>query len=206
LNVEIGIEIEWWNDFSELSTNHIKWCGVTINHSERFRTLSYVDRKDFHNQCTFFNSFVVRWRKSNLNQYEYIPLNPYSMTLQSSLNKIQQQLQTNERFMNGQDEMYLFSLLSEECDPPIRKEIDNDKLLNDIYYNCNHYPNITVTWVIDYDLMVPYERTIEVERIGKEKEKEEKEEKEEEEEEEELDEMKSSPTLKIHFNPFFVSM
>ena len=48
----LNVEIEWWNDFSELATNEDKWCGVTINHSWRFRTLSWMDRLQFHEQCT----------------------------------------------------------------------------------------------------------------------------------------------------------
>ncbi|ETN97808.1 hypothetical protein RFI_39718, partial [Reticulomyxa filosa] len=68
-------------------------------------------------------------------------------------------------FMSGMDELILFECEFDKCKPAISSKVnDSDVLLHDIYKHLPYYPIIQVHWEILYALMVPYKRTIGIER------------------------------------------
>ncbi|ETO00169.1 hypothetical protein RFI_37289, partial [Reticulomyxa filosa] len=69
-------------------------------------------------------------------------------------------------FINGMDELILFECELDKYKPAISSKVnDPDVLLHDIYKHLPHYPIIQVHWEIKYLFMVPYKRTIGIERI-----------------------------------------
>ncbi|ETO01670.1 hypothetical protein RFI_35770, partial [Reticulomyxa filosa] len=114
-----------------------------------------------------FNSFHVIW-KDSLNRTHKEPLNPYSITLKQGIQHIQHNLQMMHHFTYGADELILFECEFDKCKPVISSKIskmsDPDVLLHDIYKHLPHYPIIQVHWEIKGLFMVPYKRTIGIER------------------------------------------
>jgi len=94
------------------------------------------------------------------------PLNPYSMTLKQGLQNIKDKLQKQEHFSGGKDELIVFECFYDKCNPRIPSQVSDQVLLHDIYKHVHHYPRIQVTWEIKCVFMVPYERTIGVERTS----------------------------------------
>ncbi|ETO00806.1 hypothetical protein RFI_36635 [Reticulomyxa filosa] len=68
-------------------------------------------------------------------------------------------------FTNGRDELILFECKFDKCKPAISSKVnDSNVLLHDIYKNLLHYSIIQVYWEILYYFMIPYKRTISIER------------------------------------------
>ncbi|ETO31446.1 hypothetical protein RFI_05673, partial [Reticulomyxa filosa] len=111
-----------------------------------------------------FNSFNVIWKdKSNETHKE--PSNPYSMTLIQGIQYFKDKLQIREHFIYGRDELICFECEFDKCKPPLASKIDDkDVLLHDTYKHLSHYPIIQVYWEIKACFMIPYKRTICVQR------------------------------------------
>ncbi|ETO12700.1 hypothetical protein RFI_24675, partial [Reticulomyxa filosa] len=111
-----------------------------------------------------FNSFHVIWKDKN-NRIHKEPLNPYSITFKQGIQHVQHNLQRRSHFISGADELINFECKFDKCKPEISSKMnDSDILLHDIYKYLHHYPIIQVHWEIDYYFMVPYKRTICIER------------------------------------------
>ncbi|ETN97691.1 hypothetical protein RFI_39835, partial [Reticulomyxa filosa] len=111
-----------------------------------------------------FNSFHVIWKdQDNITHKE--PLNPYSITFKQGIQHVQHNLQMRSHFNIGADELILFECEFDKCKPAILSKVnDSGVLLYDIYKHLPHYPIIQVHWEILGVLMVPYKRTIGIER------------------------------------------
>ncbi|ETO01269.1 hypothetical protein RFI_36171, partial [Reticulomyxa filosa] len=102
-------------------------------------------------------------KKGNMQIYNE-PLNPYSMTLKKGLQHLKHQFQARQYYMSGEDELVNFKCEFDKCEPPIPSNVNGDVLLDDIYTLFPHYPNMQVHWKIEVSCMVPYKRTIGIER------------------------------------------
>ncbi|ETO36286.1 hypothetical protein RFI_00776, partial [Reticulomyxa filosa] len=115
-----------------------------------------------------FNSFNVIWEDIANNSTHKEPLNPYSTAFKQGIRHVQHNLQMRIHFMSGMDELILFECEFDKCKPAISSKIskmnDPDVLLHDIYKHLPHYPIIQVYWEIISIFMVPYKRTIGIER------------------------------------------
>ncbi|ETO03526.1 hypothetical protein RFI_33879, partial [Reticulomyxa filosa] len=184
-SLEFNVSIQYYNDIDIIET-HAKWACLILNHTWHFRTLLFDDRDDLSNcvsvnegknikmslsninfQLFEFNSFHVIW-KDNDNRTHKKPLNPYSITFKQGIQHVQHNLQMRNHFIDGRDEFILFKCKFDKCKPEISSKISKtnyaDVLLHDIYKYLPHYPIIQVYWEIDYCFMVPYKRTIGIER------------------------------------------
>ncbi|ETO00001.1 hypothetical protein RFI_37458, partial [Reticulomyxa filosa] len=112
-----------------------------------------------------FNSFHIIW-KSIDNTTHKEPTNPYSITFKQGIQHLQHKIQIISHFRNGMDELILFECEFDKCKPAISSKVnDLDVLLHDIYKHLPHYPIIQLHWEItDAIFMVPYKRTIGIER------------------------------------------
>ncbi|ETO35303.1 hypothetical protein RFI_01760, partial [Reticulomyxa filosa] len=101
-----------------------------------------------------FNSFQIILNESGTAHKE--PFNPYSMTLKQGLEHLKHQLQIRQESLYGEDEFIKLECNFDKFKPQI--------LLNDIYRNFPHYPNIQVYWEVHCISMVSYKHTICIER------------------------------------------
>ncbi|ETO15551.1 hypothetical protein RFI_21813 [Reticulomyxa filosa] len=93
------------------------------------------------------------------------PLNPYSITFKQGMQHVLYHLQMMHHLVDGTDEVILFECEFDKCKPAISSKVnDSDVLLHDIYKHFPHYPVIQVLWKIKGHFMVPYKRTIDIER------------------------------------------
>ncbi|ETO21818.1 hypothetical protein RFI_15385 [Reticulomyxa filosa] len=173
-SLEFNVSIQWYNDI-DIHQTHAKWACLILNHTWHFRTIHPLDRDDLSNCVSVnesknireFNSFNVIW-KSIDNKTHKEPLNPYSITFKQGIQHVQHNLQMRNHFMFGMDELILFECKFDKCKPAISSKIskmnDSDVLLYDIYKHLPHYPIIQVLWEIKGYFMVPYKRTIGIER------------------------------------------
>ncbi|ETO33494.1 hypothetical protein RFI_03607 [Reticulomyxa filosa] len=115
---------------------------------------------DFNDE---FNSFHAIWRDAIVTYKE--PLNPYSMTLKQGIRYCKDKLQILKHFMNGTDEVIYSICEFDKCEPRIEQNrIDEDVRLHDVYKHLPHYPIIRVYWEINGLFIVPYKRSINIER------------------------------------------
>ncbi|ETO15089.1 hypothetical protein RFI_22275, partial [Reticulomyxa filosa] len=117
-----------------------------------------------------FNSFHVIWKDRRDNRTHKEPLNPYSITFKQGIQHVLHNLQIRNHFMCGMDELILLECEFDKYKPAISSKYqnikmnDSDVLLHDIYKHLHHYPIIQVHWEILAIFMVPYKRTIGIER------------------------------------------
>ncbi|ETO01512.1 hypothetical protein RFI_35928, partial [Reticulomyxa filosa] len=155
-SLEFNVHIQWYNDLSDVHNTHTKWACLILNHTWHFRTSYIYDRDDLSNCISEFNSFHVIWKAVDDRTHKE-PLNPHSITFKQGKEHVKEKLQMREHFMYGRDELILFV-----CKPNMN---GSDVLsLHDIYKRLPHYPVIQVHWEIKYVFMVPYKRTIGIER------------------------------------------
>ncbi|ETO00749.1 hypothetical protein RFI_36691, partial [Reticulomyxa filosa] len=77
---------------------------------------------------------------------------------------LKDKLQIQEHALNGADELILFNCEFDNYEPPLSSNLDQNILLHNIYKHLPHYPNIQVYWQIKGGFIVPYKRTIGIER------------------------------------------
>ncbi|ETO01695.1 hypothetical protein RFI_35745, partial [Reticulomyxa filosa] len=110
-----------------------------------------------------FNSFNVIW-KDMLKQSHKEPFNPYSMSLKQGIQHLKDKLQIQEHALNGANELISFSCEYGKCKPPLPSDLNGDILLHDTYKHFLNYPNIKVNWQLRGAFIVPYKRTIDIQR------------------------------------------
>ncbi|ETO08637.1 hypothetical protein RFI_28752 [Reticulomyxa filosa] len=159
LSLEFNVYIQYYNDFSEIETNCIKWACLILNNYWHFRMINWIEREDLSNCCSEFNSFHVTWKDYKMAIYKE-PFNPYSTTLKQGLQHLTNKLQIIEHFLYGKDELICFECTFNKCKPSIPVIIGEDILLHQIYKHFPHYPIIQVYWEIETEFMIPYDRTI----------------------------------------------
>ncbi|ETO26509.1 hypothetical protein RFI_10629 [Reticulomyxa filosa] len=52
LSLELNVHIQWYNDYSEIETNCIKYSNLILNHSWHFRTINFIEREFLSNCCS----------------------------------------------------------------------------------------------------------------------------------------------------------
>ncbi|ETO36720.1 hypothetical protein RFI_00342, partial [Reticulomyxa filosa] len=167
-SLEFNVSIQWYNHI-DINETHTKWQ----KHTNIFINFNYLLIVELLNCYAYisntqdFNSFHVTW-KSNDDITHKEPLNPYSITFKQGIQHVQHNLQVRSHFMPGTDELIFFDCKFDKCMPAIPSKIskmnDSDVLLHNIYKYLPHYPIIQVHWEIQYGFMVPYKRTIGIER------------------------------------------
>ncbi|ETO16539.1 hypothetical protein RFI_20799, partial [Reticulomyxa filosa] len=192
-SLEFNVSIQWYNDLSDVHNTHVKWACLILNHTWHFRTIDWSEREDLANCVSVdeskniqiidyvltvellncytyisntqeFNSFHVVWKDVDKRTNKE-PLNPYSITFKQGIQHVKQKLQMRQHFVLGRDELILFECEFDKCKPAISSKVnDSDILLHDIYKHLPHYPIIQVHWEIFGLFMVPYKRTICIER------------------------------------------
>ncbi|ETN97386.1 hypothetical protein RFI_40141, partial [Reticulomyxa filosa] len=180
LSLEFNVHIQWYSH-SDIHQTHSKWACLILNHTWHFRTIDYGDRDDLstcisanESKKTYiyiyiyiyreFNSFHVIWKDLD-NRTHKESLNPYSITLKQGMQYVKDKLQMRNHFINGGDEVLYFQCEFHKWSPEISSTILNkDVLLYDIYKYLPHYPIIQVHWEIKGYFIVPYKRTIGIER------------------------------------------
>ncbi|ETO11058.1 hypothetical protein RFI_26319, partial [Reticulomyxa filosa] len=130
-SLEFHVDIEWINDLSYVEINETKWYNVILNKCWSFG---------------FHGSIIDT-------------LNPYALTLKQALEKLKIKAQLHESTFSDGDELLGFHFHFDKCEPRIPEDV-NEMLLHDIYKGYNRYPQMQVTWIINYYTMIPYERTI----------------------------------------------
>ncbi|ETO34646.1 hypothetical protein RFI_02444 [Reticulomyxa filosa] len=180
LSLEFNVHIQFYNDI-DVNDTHAKWACLILNHTWHFRTLD-VHNRDYLSNCVSvnesrnvqmslsivnyllieFNSFHVIWKDRDKITHKE-PLNPYSITFKQGIQHFKDKLQMREHFLLGTDELILFECKFDKCKPEIKMN-NEDILLHDIYKHLPHYPIIQVYWKIISAFMVPYKRTIDIER------------------------------------------
>ncbi|ETO34642.1 hypothetical protein RFI_02448, partial [Reticulomyxa filosa] len=126
--------------------------------------LLIVELLHLHFKHTGFNSFHVIWKDYHDRTHKE-PLNPYSITFKQGIQRVRHNLQMRSHFIDGRDELILFKCEFDKCKPAISSKVnDSNVLLHDIYKHLPHYPIIQVHWEILHALMIPYKRTIGIER------------------------------------------
>ncbi|ETN98652.1 hypothetical protein RFI_38840, partial [Reticulomyxa filosa] len=111
-----------------------------------------------------FNSFHIIWKDVS-NRIHKESLNPYSTTFKQGIQYVKDKLQMSAHFINGTDELIIFECKFDKCKPALLSNMNNpDISLHDIYKYLPHYPIIQVHWEIFETSMVPYKRTIYIQR------------------------------------------
>ncbi|ETO02816.1 hypothetical protein RFI_34597 [Reticulomyxa filosa] len=161
-SLELNVHIQFYNYFDDVHDTCTKWACLILNHTWHLRTID--DRDYLSNFVSVNESKNVQMSLSIIN-YSYKetfkePLNPYSMTFKHGIQHFKHKLQVRYHFMHGGDEPIYF-----KCKPELSSKMSNENvLLHDIYKHIPHYPIIQVHWEIEYVFMVPYKRTISIER------------------------------------------
>ncbi|ETO09855.1 hypothetical protein RFI_27520 [Reticulomyxa filosa] len=183
-SLEFNVHIQWYNDFNDVDSAHVKWACLILNNSWYFRTINHYDRADLSNcfsvkkRILIINIFVIKIMESICSEKTDIiwndrsrqinkdSLNPYSISLKQVLHHCKVKLQMRDQFIQGTDELIYFECAFDKSEPPIPKAIsDKDILLHNIYKHLPHYPIIQVYWKIKGRFVVPYKHTIDIERI-----------------------------------------
>ncbi|ETO23053.1 hypothetical protein RFI_14130 [Reticulomyxa filosa] len=161
--LEFDVHIEWSNEFSKVDDTytHVKWCRLVLNRSWHFRVLNCEERENLSNYCSEFNSFHVSWKDRYMKTHKE-PVDPFSATLRNGLQTLEYKLRTKEYFLNGKDEVIWSKCKFENCQPPIPSTTGDDVVLHNVYKELSEYPHIQVSWDIDYDCMVSYGYTLDV--------------------------------------------
>ncbi|ETO09952.1 hypothetical protein RFI_27425, partial [Reticulomyxa filosa] len=163
LSLEFNVHIQWYNDLSDVENTCSKRFCLILNHTWHFRSFDSEEREKLSDCCSEFNSFNVIW-KDMLKQSHKEPFNPYSITLEQGIQHLKDKLQIQEHALNGADELILFNCEFDNYEPPLSSNLDQNILLHNIYKHLPHYPNIQVYWQIKGGFIVPYKRTIGIER------------------------------------------
>ncbi|ETO28373.1 hypothetical protein RFI_08758 [Reticulomyxa filosa] len=166
-SLEFNVHIQWYNDFNDVNNTCTKWACLILNHTWHFRTMDTIDRDDLSNCVSvnekMFLSIINYLLIVELTHKE--PLNPYSITFKQGIQYLKNKLQIRSHFIDGKDELILFECDVDKCKPAISSKVnDSDVLLHDIYKHLPHYPIIQVYWEIKQYFMVPYKRTVGIER------------------------------------------
>ncbi|ETO16584.1 hypothetical protein RFI_20754 [Reticulomyxa filosa] len=164
-SLEFNVHIQWYNDLNDVNNTHAKWACLILNHTWHFRTMDQFDRSELSNCCSEFNTFHVLWKDGIKTHKE--SLNPYLITLEQGIERVKDKLQMRDHFIFGKDELILFECEFDKWNPPIISNmIEENVLLHDIYKHLHHYPIIQVYWEITYRFMLPYKRTIDINRTN----------------------------------------
>ncbi|ETO20165.1 hypothetical protein RFI_17055 [Reticulomyxa filosa] len=172
---EFDISIQWNTDLSEAEKMENKWRIVILNNRWKFRVLTTYERECLcKNIYIYMFLFVCAWQinlkliKIFNNQTikgfqffstNYLPLNPYTTTLEQVFKQLKEQLPIYESIASEVDELIALRCEYTKCVPPIPSNVSTKVLLNDIYKDVRHYPQIEVMWVIQCCFLVPYDRT-----------------------------------------------
>ncbi|ETO20139.1 hypothetical protein RFI_17081, partial [Reticulomyxa filosa] len=166
LSLEFNVYIQWYNNYSEIETNCVKYCCFILNNSWHFRTNDFRQRdylsnccsvNDFTHNLSEFNSFqVIHGHGKNILKK---PFNLYSITLKQGLQHLKNQLQMRRESNGHGNELVKFECKFNMCHPQIPSNVNENILLSDIY-KYFYYLNMQVYWKINYYFIVPYKNTI----------------------------------------------
>ncbi|ETO21561.1 hypothetical protein RFI_15643 [Reticulomyxa filosa] len=157
---EFDINVLWENHFSEVETNQTKWCGLVLNKRWHFRMQDVIERDNFSNFCSEFNSFYVMWKNESKIYYE--ALDPFKVTLKQGLERIKRKLQSKGKFEYGKNGVILYKCEFDKCQPQIPLNVSKDVLLYKLYEHIKYFPQIRPAWAIEYYSMVPLEHTVKI--------------------------------------------